>query len=137
MRDYKEMYTASLGNPLVNQEQLTRLTFKNAYGLDEDELDKLIVDPKDIKPPVDDKEKSPGQIAFEAIAKSYPKAAPDIRAELEEKAGLDPSVTHEGSMEQLASEQFAATNQADPTTLDLEEVGQIRMPQPVEETPVG
>lgn len=128
MRDLKELYSAMIGNPLVDQSQLTRLVFEKAFDLEADEVDKLVLKPEDMPEPKSD-EKSPEQIALEGIAKSYTNAAPDVKAELEELAGLDSSATHEGEMEKVAAEQFMTTNQADPSTLDLEEVAQMRMPQ--------
>lgn len=109
MRDLKEMYTAFLGNPLVNQANMLRLVVQKAFDLEPDEVDSLVVQPEEaaqMEKGPEKPEKTPQQIAFEAIAKNYSKATPDIQAELEETAGLEPSVAHEGSMENIASEQF-------------------------------
>lgn len=110
MRDLKELYSAFLGNPLVNQGGLTRLVFQKAFDLEPDEVDALMVDPREVAASAgqDKPEKTPEQIALEGIAKSYGKSlSPDIDAQLEELAGLHPSVTHEGSMEAIATEQMA------------------------------
>lgn len=142
MRDLKELYTSMLGNPLVDQAQLTRLVFKEAFDLEPDEVDRLVVPPQQVaeagnkssKP-----DKTPEQIALEGIAKSYTNAQPDVKAQLENLAGLDHSATHEGEMEKIASEQFGAMNQHDPTTLNTEQVAGLHpLPaQAPEETPVG
>ena len=110
MRDLKELYTSMLGNPLVDQAQLTRLIIQKAFDMEPDEVDKLMVDPKEVAAPTDDDkgkvEKTPEQIALEGVAKGYTKAAPDIKAELEEMAGLTPSVTYDGDIETAATEQM-------------------------------
>lgn len=137
MRDLKEMYTAALGNPLVNQEQLTRIVFKDAFDLEEDQLDLLIVPADQVAPAEDKNERKPEQIALEAVARSYANAAPDIKAEIEALAGLEPSATHEGDMERVASEQFMTSNQADPTTFDIEEVASMRVPEQTKEVKDG
>jgi len=109
MRDLKEFYTAMLGNPLVAQDQLTRLVMQQAFDLEPDEVDKLMV--QGGPPPEDPKaktEKTPEQVAFEAIAKGYGKVdRPDIEAQLEQIAGFDPSAVHEGNMETLAAQHTA------------------------------
>lgn len=108
MRNLKEMYTALLGSPYVNQEQLTRLVVQKAFELQLDDTDKLI--------------KTEEQIAQEAQASglggkpgegepkeliNYKDAPADIQAQMEEAAGYEPSVTHEGAMESLATKQMS------------------------------
>lgn len=112
MRDLKELYTSMLGNPIVDQTQLTRLIIQKAFDLEVDEVDKLMVDPQQVaQQGASDKsakpEKSPEQIALEGVAKSYTNAAPDIKAELEQMAGLSVSATHVGGMETTAMQQMA------------------------------
>lgn len=135
MRDLKELYTSMLGNPLVDQAALTRLIIQQAFNLEPDEVDTLMLEQPKVTDPsmVDDKagkpEETPEDIAFKAIAKNYGKGErPDIEAQIEEIAGLQPSVTHDGRIEQIAADQFKASNEADPTTLDLPEVAQARAP---------
>lgn len=111
MRNLKELYTALLGNPLVNQSGMTRLVIQKAFDLEPDEVDDLMVDPQQAAQSAhpDEKakpEKTPEQIALENVARNYAKAPPDIRAELEHLAGLDPSAVHEGDMETQATEQM-------------------------------
>lgn len=110
MRDLKELYTAMLGNPLIDQAQLTRLVIGKAFDLEPDEVDTLMTEEPPQTPVEENTEKSPQQIALEGITKSYRDAMPDVRAQIEELAGLQPSVGHEGDMETLAAEQMA--NQA-------------------------
>lgn len=111
MRDLKELYTAMLGNPLVNQAGLTRIILQKAFNLEPDEVDGLMVDPEQQamasqgEDPKAKKEKTPEQIALEGIAKSYVNTNPDVQAQLEEMAGLQSSVAHEGAIEALASQQ--------------------------------
>lgn len=131
MRDAKEMYTGMLGNPLVNQHELTRLTLAKAYNLDNEEVSKLMVDPEQVAASAgeeDKKEKTPEQIALEGVSKAYRNASPDVKAQLEELAGLEPSVTYEGEMEKTAAEQFMAVNDADALTANLDEAAQMRNP---------
>lgn len=136
MRDLKELYTAMIGNPLIDQAQMTRLIVQEAFSLEPDEVDRLMVPPEKLAESADAKmkpDKSPEQLALEAVTKSYSKAPLDVQAQIEEMAGLEVSATHEGAIEQVASEQFLAANAADPTTFDIEEIAQFRNPQPVEE----
>lgn len=106
MRDIKEMYAALLGSPYVNQPELTKLTVQKAYQLEPDEALALVTIPP--APPTDDKKDKPEDIALQGIAKSYGKGvSPDIAHQLEHLAGLDPSITHEGAMETVASQQMA------------------------------
>ncbi len=123
MRDYKEMYTAALGNPLVNQEQLTRFVFKEAFKLEPDELDKLIVDPEKLAESQamqnKGKEKPPNELI------NYKDAPPDIQAQIEEAAGYSPSVTHGGSMETMGAQHMA------------EQIGHIQTALPQGNTPPG
>lgn len=115
MRDLKELYSAFLGSPMVEQSQLTRLVLQKAFDLEQDEVDKLIVpqeqlaqamgaEGKQQKP-----EKTPEQIALEGVAKGYtnPLTPPDVKAQLEHMAGLTDSVAHEGAMETLGAQHTA------------------------------
>lgn len=120
MRDLKELYTAMLGNPLVDQAQLTRMVFKYGFDLEPDEVDPLMVDPKEISPPEDDKKETPEEIALKGIAKGYANALPDVKAQLEDLAGLETSATHEGEMEKLAAQQMMEETQGIQTILPQE-----------------
>lgn len=98
MRNLKEMYSALIGIPFVNQEQLTRLVLQKAFDLPKEEVDKLV--------------KSPEQMMQEAeginqgdepkVLINYKDAPPDIKAQMEEEAGYEPSPVHEGEMDTLA-----------------------------------
>lgn len=111
MRDLKELYTSMLGNPLVDQAQLTRLIIGKAFDLEPDEVDTLMVDQPEITDPSmkEDEgkpEDNPESIALKGIAKSYATAMPDVKAQLEELAGLSTSAAYEGEMESLAASQM-------------------------------
>lgn len=98
MRNVKEMYGALIGVPFVDQEQLTRLALRKAFDLSKEEVDKLV--------------KSKEQLAKEAdgakmgdepkVVINYKDAPPDIRAQMEEEAGYEPSPVHEGEIDMLA-----------------------------------
>lgn len=110
MRDLKEMYTAFLGSPFVDQQALTRITLEKAFDLEPDEVDPLMTRPQQAaqgdqktqgKP-----QQTPEDIALTGVAKAYGKGiAPDIAAQLEGLAGLHPSVTHGGAIDNVASQQ--------------------------------
>lgn len=106
MRNLKEMYSALLGNPLVNQAGMTRLIIEKAFDLEPDEVDDLVVDPQQLAQQGQDPngkqdEGSPKELI------NYKDAPPDIQAQMEAAAGYDPSITHEGSMETMASKHMA------------------------------
>lgn len=102
MRDIKEMYSALLGSPFVNQQELTRLTVEKAYSLEPDEAQALVqVDPQEIAQSSQAKGKPPTELI------NYKDAPPDVQAQMEQAAGFQPSATHEGSMETTASQQLA------------------------------
>jgi hypothetical protein len=114
MRDLKELYTAMLGNTFVNEEALTRYIIMKGFRLEPDEVEGLLKTKEEVAQEAQGKqgvpgkgEKPPEQVAMEGIAKNYANSAPDIQAQLEEKAGLQPSATHEGSMETAATQQMA------------------------------
>lgn len=109
MRNIKEMYTALLGNPLVNQAGMTRLVLQKAFDLEPDEVDGLVVDPNQAA-----QDASSGASAHAGGDAGSPKelinykdAPPDIQAQMETAAGYEPSITHEGSMTTLASKHMA------------------------------
>lgn len=128
MRDLKELYTSMLGNPMVNQQGMTRLIIQKAFDLEPDEVDTLMVDPQQMAQAAQDgqqekakPEKSPEQIAFEAIARAYGKGErPDIEAQLEEMAGLESSIVNDGNMETLATRHMR----------EQVENSQVALPQP-------
>lgn len=136
MRDLKEMYSAMLGSPLVEQSQLTRLVIEQAFDLEPDEVDRLMVPPeqlaqagKEEKP-----DKTPEQIALEGIAKKYGTTeSPDIDAQLEELAGLEPSITHEGTMDVLGARDVFEQSQHGSQMADL--MAPPEVPQPGQEAP--
>jgi hypothetical protein len=103
MRNLKEMYTALLGNPLVNQQGMTRLIIEKAFELDPDEVDDLVMPEGQAPPGGEDKKQDtePKELI------NYKDAPPDIQAQMEAAAGYEPSATHEGSMEVMGTKQFS------------------------------
>ena len=105
MRDLKEMYTAMLGNPYIDQSQLTRIIIQEGFNLEPDEADALIKKPEDMAKEAMGQPQGKGKGATELI--NYKDAPPDIQAQMEEKAGYQSSITHSGSMETAAAQQMA------------------------------
>lgn len=106
MRNLKEMYTALLGNPLVNQQGMTRLIIEKAFELDPDEIDDLVLPEGQAPAGSDGKDgKSTDQSPKELI--NYKDAPPDVQAQMEAAAGYQPSATHEGNIESMATKQMA------------------------------
>lgn len=110
MRNLKELYTSMLGNPLVDQAGMTRLVIQKAFDLAPDEVDDLMVPPQELA----EQAGQPGQTDPTKGGQGEPKelinykdAPPDIQAQMEAAAGYDPSVTHEGAMESVASQQLS------------------------------
>jgi hypothetical protein len=105
-RDVKEMFTAMVGNPFVNEEALTKYVIQKGFDLEPDEASALVKKPeevaqeqKDAAAPQGKQPKTPEEIALEGVAKSYGNGiAPDIDAQIEAMAGLRPSVTHDTRM---------------------------------------
>jgi hypothetical protein len=108
-RDIKEMFSAMVGNPYVDEAALTKFVIAKGFNLEPDEASQLVKKPEQISQeqqdagkaaPAGKAPKTPEEIALEGIAKAYgdPATAPDIKAEIERLAGLQPSVTHETSM---------------------------------------
>lgn len=105
VRDMKELYTAMLGNPLVDQVALTRLVFQKAFDLESNEVDELMTKPDELAASGAEGE---GPKTGEGEPKeliNYKDAPADIKAQMEAAAGYDPSVVHEGDMESLAAKQ--------------------------------
>lgn len=109
MRNLKEMYTALLGNPLVNQSGMTRLIIEKAFDLEPDEVDGLVVDPQQAAQAAQGGQAGPGGKGNTEPKEliNYKDAPPDIQAQMEQAAGYEPSATHEGSIQTVASKQMA------------------------------
>lgn len=108
-RDIKEMYGALVGSPYIEQRELERLVLTKGFHLEPDEATQLLKKPEvmaeeaqsagESKQPSGKPPKTPQEIALEGIAKSYGSGAPpDVAAELESLAGLQPSATHGDNM---------------------------------------
>lgn len=105
MRDLKEMYTAMLGNPFVDQQQLTRIIIQEGFNLEPDEADALVKTKEQLASEAGNTSNTKEKPANELI--NYKDAPADIQAQMEEKAGYQPSITHGGSMETTAAQQMA------------------------------
>lgn len=143
-RDIKEMYTALLGSPYIDQQELEKLALTKGFNLEPDEANMLMKKPEQLqqdaqnakegkpeKPP-----KTPQEIALEGIAKKYGANAPnDIDAQLEEMAGLEPSVMHETNMtshllENLSTQHNALEDMQTAVTPDSAMPGLVAANQP-------
>lgn len=102
IRDIKEMYTAMVGNPFINEQELTTFVLAKAFNLEPDEAASLVKTPEEIQQMAGQggsKDKSPEELALQAVTKAYGKGEkPDIEAQIEQMAGLEPSVTHDTAM---------------------------------------
>ena len=117
MRDLKELYTAMLGSPYIDQATLTRMIVQKGFDMDASEVQSLV--------------KTEEQLAQEAQAKgdggkpqnepkelvNYKDAPPDIQAQMEEKAGYQPSETHGGNMSKMGAQHMADQTAAIQTVL--------------------
>ena len=138
MRNLKEMYTAFLGSPIIKQVPLTRMIMGKAFDLNPEEVSTLVMSEEEVAKMAEGKdknpkEKTPEQIALEGIAKSYgSNTNPDVDAQLEQLAGLDPSITHEDDMT-TALTKHMADQQANIATGHASLMG----PEPTEEPNAG
>ena len=137
MRNVKELYTALLGSPFVDQHQLTRLVLQRGFDLEPDEVDPLIVSPEKLAEAADKGGDSKNNSDPKELL-NYKDAPPDIKMQMEAAAGYEPSVTHEGAMEAMAATQMSDQVVGMETALPGEGspmgVAPTAMP---EETPMG
>lgn len=120
-RDIKEMFTAMVGNPFIDEQALTKYVIQKGFHLEPDEAAAL-VKPKDQlmqeaqaqqgQDQGKGKEQKPEDIALAAVGKAYGKgAAPDIEAQLEHIAGLQPSAVHDTTMTTHLTDQINQQHQ--------------------------
>lgn len=112
VRDYKEMFAAMVGNPHINEEALTKFILRKAFSLSFEEAAEIVKSPEQMQQEAQaaqpQPDKTPEEIALQAVGKSYGKgAAPDIEAQLEEMAGLQPSALHEDRMDTNLTDNMA------------------------------
>lgn len=105
MRNVKEMYTALLGSPFVEQSALTRLVISRAFDLEPDEVDALIIPEEKLAKMAENEKGGKDQTDPKELL-NYKDAPPDIKAQMEIAAGYEPSPTHEGEIEALGATQF-------------------------------
>lgn len=86
MRNLKEAFSAFLGAPGINPEELSRIVVQKAFDLDREDVARVTnVQPQ---PPREE----PPEI-------KYRDAPEDVKAQMEMKAGFEPSQTHGATME--------------------------------------
>lgn len=97
MRDLKEMYSAMLGSPFINQHNMTRLIVRKAFDLEPDEVDGLVMSEEEMAKMAESQGGKDDNDPKELI--NYKDAPADIKAQMEEAAGYEPSPTHDGAIE--------------------------------------
>jgi len=106
IRDVKEMYSALLGSPFVNQAQLAKYVLQKGFDLSREEVQPLAVSEQAAAGGSKDNDGDPKELI------NYKDAPSDIQAQMEEAAGYTPSVTHQDAMDttdlQNAAEQAKA-----------------------------
>lgn len=121
MRDLKEMYSAMLGNPYINQATLTRYIIQKGFDLDANEVQDLVKTEQQL---AEERQASASQGGQGKGGANEPKqlinykdAPPDIQAQMEQEAGYQPSETHTGRMETLGAQHMADQTAAIQTVL--------------------
>lgn len=106
LRDIKEMYSAMVGNPFVDEANLTRFVIQKGFNLEPDEVEDLVKSKEELMKESQGKPPGGGDGDPKELI-NYKDAPPDIQAQMEQAAGYEPSVVHEGAMETSAVEQMA------------------------------
>jgi hypothetical protein len=108
MRDLKELYSAMLGNPYIDQATLTRYIIQKGFNLDPKEVETLVKTEEELMQEAQGKQegKQSGSGEPKTII-NYKDAPPDIQAQMEEESGYQASVVHEGAMESRATQQMS------------------------------
>ena len=116
MRDLKELYGAMLGSPFVKQMELTRLIIKEAFNLDMDEVDQLVMSEEDMAKMEEGGGKKDDTDPKELI--NYKDVPADVKMQMEEAAGYQPSMMHQDDLEtqklKMAAEQATAMGTVSP-----------------------
>lgn len=108
MRDLKELYSAMLGNPFIDQATLTRYIIQKGFDLDANEVQDLVKTEEELAQEAQSKgEQGKSQDGGPKELINYKDAPPDIQAQMEEASGYQPSVVHEGAIETRATQQMA------------------------------
>lgn len=118
MRDLKELYTAMLGSPYVKQEVLTRMIIQKGFEMDANEVQDLVKSEQELAEEAQakgDQGKSDENDPKELI--NYKDAPPDVQAQMEAKAGYEPSEVHGGRMETMGAKDIADETTAIQTAL--------------------
>lgn len=99
MRNVKELYSALLGSPYVDQRMLAKTTIERGFDLAPEEVEGMLVTEEALaeQAQAGGKENTDPKELL-----NYKDAPPDIKMQMEEAAGYEPSITHEGAMEALA-----------------------------------
>lgn len=98
-RDLKEMYTALVGSPFVDQLQLEKFVTSQAWGLEPDEVEVLFKTKDQMAQDAQNAQQDKPQGKPPAELINYKDAPSDIQAQMEAAAGFRPSVTHETNMQ--------------------------------------
>lgn len=102
MRDYKEMYSAMLGSPYVDQKGLTELILKEAFNLDGDKVQGLVVSDEQLAQMQEggdeDEDRNPAMLI------NYKDASPYVKAQMEMEAGFEPDPQHAEEQETIEME---------------------------------
>lgn len=105
-RDVKELYTALLGSPYIDQQELERLVLTKGYNLEPDEATLLLKKPDQLAQDAQSEGgKQQGKPPAELI--NYKDAPPDVQAQMEQAAGFQPSATHDNNMQSHLLESMA------------------------------
>lgn len=117
MRDLKELYTAMLGSPYVDQATLTRMIIQKGFDMDASEVESLVKTEEQLAQEMQgkndgkDKEQDPKELI------NYKDAPPDVQAQMEAKAGYEPSEIHGGRMGLMGAKDVADEASAIQTVL--------------------
>jgi hypothetical protein len=108
MRDLKELYSAMLGNPYIDQATLTRYIIQKGFNLDPKEVETLVKTEEELMQEAQGKQEGKQAGSGEPkVIINYKDAPPDIQAQMEEESGYQASVVHEGAMESRATQQMS------------------------------
>lgn len=117
MRDLKELYSAMLGSPFVKQMELTRLIIKEAFNLDMDEVDQLVMTEEEMAKMQESGQGQKDETDPKELI-NYKDVPADIKMQMEEAAGYQPSQMHMDDLEtqtmKMAAEQATALGTVSP-----------------------
>jgi hypothetical protein len=95
-RDIKEMFSAMVGNPYIDERELTKYVIQKGFDLEPDEAAQLVKPQEQLSQESQAQGKPQGKPPNELI--NYKDAPPDVQAQMEAAAGFHPSATHDTNM---------------------------------------